>query len=208
MLYSKSKKFLFIHIYKTGGTAVSAYFKKFLDNKVNNNNIHIHSTFIEITKMIKEDINNIFTFSTIRNPWDWQLSLYNHIKRIPSHPDFNIINNISFNDYISWLNDEGIHREKNRNPTIITRKPRYLTFFDFLKDENENISIDYICKFETLEKDINLICENLNIVNKNKFKTKGRSLKNKHYKDFYNENSKKIISKIFEKDIDHFKYSF
>ena len=97
MIISDKKKFIFIHIYKTGGTSIrrclekydSSYnFFHFIKSKFTENSVlrptltHKHSDAKTIRKTIGAEIyDNYFSFCFVRNPWEWQVSLYNFILR-------------------------------------------------------------------------------------------------------------------------------
>ncbi len=63
-----------------------------------------------------------------------------------------------------------------------------------------------IIKFENLQKDFNEICKKLLIKPYNL--PKRRTSKHKDYRDYYNERSKKIVERIYQKDIEMFNYDF
>src|ERR1700751_431603 len=97
MIISHSKKFIFIHNYKVAGSSVTEALSKYSDRSYGNaNSWHklLYATGIypkiycgqfnhhikgpEMQKMIPDRVfNSYFKFGFVRNPWDWQVSLYN-----------------------------------------------------------------------------------------------------------------------------------
>jgi len=137
-----------------------------------------------------------FKFSFVRNPWDRLVSCW-YNKVIQS-------NYFSFNDdryekmqlfekfvdYVSTLD--------------INTCDRHLKLQSSLIDLNE---IDYIGRFETFAEDYTAICQKLDIPLDN-FIHKNKSLKTKHYTEFYTDELREKVHQIYLKDIQIFGYKF
>ncbi len=93
VLYSKDLKYIYIHISKTGGSTIKKtlpftpinYKYKFKYNKYDKymyieNNYHLKSTDIE--KLNIDNIEEYFTFTFVRNPYDRLYSTYLYIKNM------------------------------------------------------------------------------------------------------------------------------
>jgi hypothetical protein len=203
--------FLFIHIPKCAGTSIEKYYNFDYDN-----NSHFeskfkkyghpkHMTISMYEKFISKNMmNNLFKFTIIRNPFDLIVSLYNYSlynKKVYWNGcnTYEEKRNISFKNYILYV--------KNLKDKIIDR----LDTTDFSLNyyiKSKNTKIDYICKFENLENDlnkisniINLDCSKLPKVNKSK-------VKNVKYKDYYNNSTKDIIYKLFKEELKMYNYDF
>ena len=68
------------------------------------------------------------------------------------------------------------------------------------------LCLDYLGKVETIQKDVDLICDMITIPHI-KIKKLNKS-KRGYYTDYYNKESKKIVSSVYEKDIEYFGYKF
>ena len=121
MIISHKKKFIFIHIYKTGGAFVTSLFAPYarfiekisthyyltkniisvinklgrLQDEGNNwiNGVHKHAKAVELQEYIGRDLySEYFKFAFVRNPYDLQVSLYHYIKDNKGHRDHQIAN--------------------------------------------------------------------------------------------------------------------
>ena len=218
MIISDSKKFIFIHIYKTGGNSltkelikyartrekISGYWPTrkiiYLINKLLGlqgagskwiNGVHKHAKAIDIRQYIGENkYNEYITFSIVRNPYDLLVSLYHYIKQSPQHKEFNLVNKFTFKEFVL--------RE------IENKAPRQS---DFLTDENENIICDYIGKIEELDQftknlflKLNLDFKGLEHTNKSKRKS--------CYIDYYDDELREKVNQYFRKDFELLGYDF
>ena len=208
MLISNRKKFIFIHIYKTAGAsmrealihyAAPKYqrmftkiikFFNFSSFILDHQPLPAHAkaqTIIDF--MGEEKFNNYFSFAFIRNPWDWQVSLYSYMRRKASHPQHNIVKNLeSFEDYIHWRCEEDVHFQK-----------------DFIYSMDGKLLVNFIGRFEFIDRDFNEICKKIGI---SAVLPKINVSNTTPYQEFYNVETKQMIQKTFEPDISLFKYTF
>jgi len=183
MLVSHSKKFVFFHLYKVAGTSVKRALNPYKEAK---GRPHTKPSEIKDKNLL-----NYFKFCFVRNPWDWQVSLYFYMLLKKNHRQHALIKSMNFEQYIEWrVNYE------------------CFTQYEWLSENGNlsgNIDIDFIGKYEFLNSDFNKICDILKIGCSLPYKNKTN---HKHYTEYYTEKSKKIIEKAFKKDINFFGYSF
>ena len=137
----------------------------------------------------KELIKEYYTFSFVRNPWDWTLSNYLYAKSCSMHPKYELINDgVSFEDYV---------------------KGQYISSqFNFLRDKDGSIEhFDFIGKFENLNDDILFLAKKLNLKGSLPYINKTK-IKSGNYRDHYTETSMKAVKEICAKDIELFNYEF
>ena len=201
-------KIIFVHVYKVAGISISRslernpfpklinnneylyyHYKKRFKNKnivYENEYISKHSKAIEYKNYFKDDYKQYFKFAFVRNPYDWQVSLYSYMQQHENHPQHQIVKNMDFNNYLIWRCSE----DKNYQ-------------YEYLVDEKNNFIVDFIGKFENLDRDIKVLEEKLEFKFNLPFTNK--SIR-KNYKDYYDEKNKELIFKNFKKDFEILNY--
>ena len=100
IMISHKYKCIFLHKGRTGGTSIEHSFNKLMENKEK------HLTQSLAREEYKDNWNDYFIFTTVRNPYDWMVSCYFHNKQI-NHEwfqnSFKIdILKMTFGEYIEW----------------------------------------------------------------------------------------------------------
>ena len=72
---------------------------------------------------------------------------------------------------------------------------------------NGKIKLDYICKFEKLKNNFNVVLKKNKLKNTT-LKKEGKIYNKPNYKKFYTKKNQEIIHKLYEEDIKRFKYEF
>ncbi|MHA1284823.1 MAG: sulfotransferase family 2 domain-containing protein [Promethearchaeota archaeon] len=126
--------------------------------------------------------NEYFKFTFERNPWDKLISWYHH--RNPG---------LSFKEWL--IKAEISLREHPIN---------YPLYFI-----NGKIAVNFIGKYEKLKDDLSYIFKKLKLPMENlpKEKTNYRKIKD-NYKSYYDDKTKKLVYKIYQKEIKLFNYKF
>lgn len=199
-MISNNKKFIFVHIPKSGGTSVNSALKEYcefppeLSPGVRNNDLPsiAYKKHTNIFDMKKEgiDIDQYFKFCIIRNPWDRILSLYFHrIQLISRTID---LQEKTFN---SWI----------RRVFLDEKTKRYwVNQVDYISIDGKLV-MDHMIRFENLQFEWTDICKKLNIQKElpHEYKT---DHKQSHI--YYNKKSKEIIHEMFIRDIEMLDYRF
>jgi hypothetical protein len=206
MLKSDKYRFIFVHIYKTGGSSITSALMPFcttLPKKVLNKILkplgvmyfeprpypkHAFASDI-ISKMGQRRYKSYFSFAFVRNPWDLQVSLYKYVLRDPTNQHHEIIKGFSdFSEYIEWRCNEEVQYQK-----------------DFIYSQNGEKLVNYIGKFETLNRDFQYICERIGIsANLPHLNVSQR----KPYQEYYNVKTARLVQEVFKPDIEIFNYRF
>ena len=193
MNFCNKRKFIFIHIPRTGGGSLEKSIglaggngKEWGGIKLGN----YRNGHSKLSWYPHEMVMSFFKFSIIRNPWDRVFSIYKWERK-----------NINSNDFKIWLTN----RINCKDETRIWHSG-FLNQIDYITYEN-NICIDYLMRFERLEKDFSkLKKEYPHIVVNSLPHTHKTAVLN--YKNFYDEDTYNIINNLFKKDINFFDYKF
>lgn len=205
MAFFIKEKIIFIHIPKNAGTSII----KYLTVKYGLHNIKGtlgHSNIKQHKEVIPSNLNEYFKFCVVRNPWSRFVSNYTYARCLKSyyhslsknpHPDFNVLKNITFEEALYAFYEH--YKTTNK---ILYKHPGWKPQYKFICDENNNILIDKIFKYEKLntDKDFIKLVPSLPLFNKSE---------HLHYTKYYtNSNMIDIIKEIYKKDIELFNYSF
>ena len=207
MLISYHKKFLFVHIFKTAGTSITDSLARFCYRpdstrpsnwmaffstnwtKIHRKPIKKHATATEIRDSLDREIfNSVFKFTFVRNPWDWQVSLYHYILENPENHGY----------------EETMKMGSFRN-FVFSREKLSFTQTSCLVDESGNLLVDFVGKFENLDQDFQSICHKVGIsaslphINKSK---------RTDYQEYYDAETRDLTARLYAEDIERFGYTF
>lgn len=183
------KKVVFVHILKTAGTSVI--------NAIGQN-FKLHLPASEIIRRIgRESFENSYSFAFVRNPYE---KVYSHYKYNIKTNQFNMKTHpIDFNLWVKKC----FGTEKDY--FYYHRQIQYTDQITWLIDDDNQICVNFIGRFESLNEDFRIIQKKLNI---KKALPNLNKTSSEDYRKFYNQESINTISKVFKRDIDHFKYKF
>jgi hypothetical protein len=198
MLISKSHNFMFVHIWKTGGTSIRSALTRFCITDL----FTFHPMLSEIIPCVR-DHERFFRFAFVRNPWDLQVSLYHFILQyeirtagqLGPHPYRAQVDALgSFDAYIHWAVGEGAVLEGRRNQV------------EFLRDLKGDLGVNFVGRFERLQEDFGQVCEMVGLQPirlDHKFKTERR-----RYQEYYTLETRQIVGDRFAEDCRAFDYNF
>jgi hypothetical protein len=147
------------------------------------------------------------TFAVVLNPWARAVISYKLLQKLileSKNPKLNLYKLDSFDLYLANL--------KKMNMTDIYPNCWYnfttqqKDWIEYKRDDGSLKTIDHILKLENLEEDFKIFQDYFMIKTPLKLRHSNEDING--YKDYYNSKTKKIIEKIFQKDIEYFKYSF
>ena len=152
---------------------------------------HLFATLIR-EEVGEKVFSEYFKFTIVRNPWEKAISQYFYMQRREDLRDFIGMN--ADDSFITYL-------ELIQLKSHVQWEPQY----KFVCDEDENLIVDYVGRLEHMEKSANEIFEKLGLDAQINHENK---TSHQHYSHYYDDHSKKLVGKMFEKDIDLFRYSF
>jgi hypothetical protein len=203
MLISHSEKFIFIHVFKVAGSSVRnalgpycypSNFQRLKSKILNKKEIkshqfehHIRASELKL-QIPKHIFNSYFKFGFVRNPWDWQVSIYHFTQQNPEHFQHELVKKMSFEDYIQWRVEEALCTQKA-----------------FLYDAQGNLLVDFVGKIENINQDYQHICDKIGV--KNELKHVNKSI-HKDYRKMYTDRTFELINAAYAEEIELFGYDF
>ena len=180
-------KYIFVHMPRTGGSSIERALNPNiqLDNendirrKMGNTKLKDkHWTATAYQKNYPKNFTTYFKFSFIRNPWDREVSRWKWRQTAK--------NLSTFEDHLR---------------TITTDQT-----FKQVKNKKGIPMVDFVGRYENLQKDFDLICDKINIPKTILPLTNKTSTR--HYTEYYNNQTRKMIEEIYSIDIEYFGYKF
>jgi hypothetical protein len=217
-MISHKLKYIFIHIPKTGGNSLHNFLKDSSDNPIligknswgskdkvevfkeecvnhpkdwDIKHVGIHYYYRYYNDKL---VNNYIKFSIIRNPYDRAISFYFFKKE--QHSDFNK------KEFISFLTTAQLFNPPKQIQNLYALQKNQVDYLMF----KGKMSMDYIVKLENLKEDLNKIpfIKEMNLDSYPHINSSKRS----HYRDYYDNETKSLVEKIYKKDFDYFNYKF
>lgn len=195
MKISENKKFIFCHIPRTAGRCTTSHLKPYTDKHWGT-----HRPFLNLKRcnpsILNYDFKQYFKFCFVRNPWPRVVSAYKYFSARNYYCDFE-----TFVKNFIEITERGMKKHTHVGRWHVD------SYWRFLVDENDNILADHIGKFETLHTDMKYISTKINTdvtLPVNLSKPKGYQ----EYWTYYNKPIQDIVSKVYEKEIEYFNYSF
>ncbi len=205
---SHSKKLIFIHNYKVAGTSIEHALRRY-DNKtfwrsglkdqfaflsnayppVYSSEFSPHITAVDLKKNLPDELfSSYFKFGFVRDPWDWQVSMYSYILKTKEHHQHELLKRMeNFDEFIEWRINEDFHLQK-----------------EFFYDENGNCLMDYIGKFEALGSSMKKLFDmfrlDADLLHLN------QSRENNNYLHFYSQRSLDMVAEAYKDDLLAFDY--
>jgi len=174
----------FVPVPKTGTQSIRYFlYRNFGRTFAHEGPLRGHKTALHYQDLFGQHMwENLFSFGFTRNPWDRMVSLYHY-----QNPD----NKIHFKDWIDKPQPEYLSRETSA----------------YLCDKNNNKTVKFIGRFESLKQDFNEICQKLQIKDQHLIK-KNVSSRDRDYRKYYSNETAEIVRNRFKRDIENFGYKF
>ena len=171
------------------------------------------SEYVTCGYLSEEEFRSFYRFSFVRNPWGRLVSIYSYLGFDEVMP-FKQFLRADFSDAERW------------EPALFLQ-PQY----DYLFNERGEQLVDYIGRFESLQKDFDHVCdaigiEHTTLPHANKTERGGSSYRrikklvknlspfhmtydrHVHYTQYYDDDDRIFVASKYEKDVDVFGYRF
>ncbi len=138
---------------------------------------------------------DLFKFSAVRNPWARAVSLWKRKEGVRSGDSM---------DFETFVEHHTLASDTCRHPT------RHRLQLDWLCDESGCMLMDYVYKVEEFDQAIHEIQRRTNgrLLLKSRHLNANPRSSSARYRDLYTDHTRSLIATRFERDIDHFKYTF
>jgi hypothetical protein len=183
-----------------------------------------HEGIVEIRDQTsKHYFGSYYKAAFVRNPWDWLVSYFSYDKALlkqinGNNPQGNrreTINGVraetTFEEYIMLVKDMNEKLTKP-GPSVKQTLHPYQPQYKYLVDENEEIIIDFIGKYEDIENDWSNLTQKIkadnSILSFQMPLGKTNVSNHEHYKEYYTDELREIVGSIYKKDIELFDYKF
>ena len=227
-MISKKFKCIFVHVPKTAGQSIDNFFLDLHDLswddraqlvlKYNPDRLRgperlahlLASEYVEYGYISQADFRDYYKFSFVRNPWARLVSEY-HYRGYRKK--------MTFKEFVL----DGLPKEDIYTDTYRHIIPQY----DYLYDDDANLLVDFVGKFEDLQRDFDKVCNDLGLDSSalphanassrvgrgleglvNKILARVFGLESKHYTTYYDEELVDVVRNMYVKDIEAFGYKF
>jgi hypothetical protein len=201
LMISFQKRFLFVHVPKTGGNSIQSVLRDYSEDELvalrgeqdgverfglrnPNYKIKKHSTLAEYREALgNEQFGSLYKFTCVRNPWDRMVSYY-----------FTPTQRVT-----AW--------DPKKFRKAISRALSVAEYLQLDKGEGNPFgNVDYVMRFENLAGDFRTVCATLDI-SPTTLPQYNRSNR-EHYSKYYNDELRELVRKRFSAEIERFGYAF
>ncbi|SMX33372.1 sulfotransferase family 2 domain-containing protein [Octadecabacter ascidiaceicola] len=214
MIISRGRGYIFVHIPKTGGTAMALA----LEDRAKADDIMIgdtpkaikrrgkvkgvrtagrlwkHSTLADAEGLItRDEMEALFTFTLVRNPWDRMVSYYHWLKTQDfDHPAVALA---KLHEFSRFLNDPLTRSTFSNNP-----------YESYMKDGAGRMHADLYIRLEYLAEDMVPLAEHLGFTPE--IPVANQSARARDWRGYYTESDAELLGALCESDIKAHGYSF
>jgi hypothetical protein len=195
----KKHKIVFVHIPKTAGSSIERSLKPYRDlrhllirranktlqslrinSRIQGIDERTHALATEYAELLGASFETYFSFAIVRNPFDRMVSSYEFTKKRTQLKD-------SFKEFV-----------------LSSSKKILLPQSDFVVDQNGEVMLSFVGKFETLSGDLEYISKKTGLVLDLPHLNK---TKHEHFSSYYDEETRMAVVDFYQNDFELFGYS-
>jgi hypothetical protein len=210
MEISHSHRFIFVRVYRVAGESMIAALRPYtyvpprrfvgvpvlrrlastrLQRLHEHNFGHVKAKQLRAA-LPRETFDGYFKFAFVRNPWDWQVSVYHYVRQRLDHPDHDLFASFGgFGDYLDWrINDQGAELQT-----------------EFVLSNSGELLVDFVGHYDTLAADFATVCDRIGI--EASLPHVNRSAHGS-FRDYYTPETRALVAQAYRDDIEYFGYDF
>jgi hypothetical protein len=181
MIISHKHQFIFIEIPKTASTSLHTFL---CHQGCNSDRDFRHASALSVRDL--PEWNDYFKFAIVRNPYDRAVSWYEYRRR-PEVNESRSMKDLSFKEFLVQDDSKAC--------------------YEFICDEDYNILIDYVGRYENLNNDVSHIMETIGISFDCLAKLNESSARKfRHYGEYFYDETKELLSDNYKMDLSIFNY--
>jgi hypothetical protein len=208
VLLSESKRFLFVHVQKTAGTSIAELLAPYalappasrwnklvsdLGLRRDWRRFHFrrHAPLVRAERVLPAELyGSLFKFAFVRNPWDRLVSWHAFILEDRQHRRHHKVRRQP--DFTSFVHGEAGRRRRSQ--------------WWMLRDSAGRLGVDFVGRFENLERDVAAVCSRLGI----EYRQLPRVKTSRHapYQTFYTPALADFVARHWATEIEAFGYTF
>ena len=220
-MISDKFKYLFVHIPKNAGSAVEKallsledkeYSQGWYDNKcrpsldeATRDSYMLGGSYAHMTlpvfakqKQLKGKFNEYFKFTFVRNPWDRFVSEYEYCRK--GGVDGQLSCPYSFEEFCNKFVEGSLVTCTKETGEIYEEHV-------MLQSKFIDETIDFVGRVENLQSDFNRVCRRLGVEEVELFRVNA-TFRNRNYREYYTDETRKLIGKFYRWDAVQFSYEF
>lgn len=195
---------VFVHVPKTGGTTID----RILSADTNDvefrgegdGNIEFsHMTAKQLRAAIP-DFAQLFSFGFVRNPWDRILSEYLYRVENDSFHYVECCAKATFEHYLMQISQLDIAHMPHARINHVYNQ------YDFLMEDGQQ-AVNFIGRFENFEEDLRAVLNKIGLDPSIEI-PKLNATKHRHYRNYYSDETRLLVERMYAKDIQTFGYSY
>jgi hypothetical protein len=207
VLLSRAHRFLFLHVYKTGGSSIRDALEPYADHpgralwqrvrarlglpfRTRYAALGAHPRAVEVRAALPAEVfEGYYKFAFVRNPWDWQVSLYHYLLQHPEHPLHSQVSRAGdFEGFLRWR----VHGD------------RWLQK-ECLADAGGHLLVNFVGRFENLRADFASVCHRIGVRARLRHLNESTHV---DYRSYYTPRTRQLVAEHWREDIQFFGYRF
>lgn len=191
---------IFVNIPKNGGSTLTTVLKRnrFLGRRVNNtdprcDDCEFVSQYLDV---LGDEAADYFKFSFARNPWDRFVSAYHYVcQRRPELTQ--VTSHGSFAEFTSAF---------SADPEAFLHIRYFRPQWTYLTDATGAVPLDFVGRLERFEDDLKVVLKKIGL--RRSLVRRRKQTKRSDFRDYYDDESRAVIARVYERDIDLLGYEF